>query len=173
MLLPKTVGGSLLVDEKQESELLDLITPKSSPNGGVDVTDDLKYNSAAFPFSLVTLSANNTYWFSFYLYSQDRSSERDPCDADGVGGWIDRKLCIFLVWQGRMDQVLGGKDHGLGWCWSGGWIEVCPCIASCLCVFLMLLALSLEPSPFSPHVGNTNCIASQCCQDPSRAEQDF
>ncbi|CED85619.1 Thioredoxin-like fold [Phaffia rhodozyma] len=38
------LAGKVLSNPSQKSQILELITPKTTPNGGVSVTDDLKYN---------------------------------------------------------------------------------------------------------------------------------
>ena len=72
-----------IVGEDKKGKLHDLLAHKTTPNGGTDVTDELKYTSA-FDRRFLAVEASLT------LYSQILPSELDSCLPNCSLGWPRR-----------------------------------------------------------------------------------
>lgn len=58
----------------------ELLKLKDSPNGGIAVTDDLKYTGACRPLRLLSINLTDC--------SQILATKLDPCVADCLVGWV-------------------------------------------------------------------------------------
>jgi hypothetical protein len=78
--------ASQTISKEEVEQFRDLLTIKGSPNGGVGVTDDLKYNSKLLhkPFSFWQV----IWQIAHNLSSQVRSSKQHSRFPDCTLGWI-------------------------------------------------------------------------------------
>lgn len=84
--LVKLAGEVPSIEQDKLPAILDLVTYKSTPNGGVDVTDDVKWHSASLSFlfslfsflslSVIIILNNNSHSLRF---SQSNSLVRTEC----------------------------------------------------------------------------------------------
>lgn len=77
----------------------ELLKHKGSPNGGVAVTDDLKYGGVCQPRDLFVLL------IPWSLFSQVLPAERDSRVTHSLVGWHHRSRNFELLGKGRMVEV--------------------------------------------------------------------
>ena len=96
-----------IIGSDKKEVLTDLLTHKTSPNGGTAVTDELKYTSTFDPrLSVIEVLLTS--------HSQVLPSEFDPCLPHCPLGWTRRKRHFQQLGRKGVDLLLGIQGSRLG-----------------------------------------------------------
>jgi hypothetical protein len=94
------------ISNEQIDAFRGLLILKTTPNGGVSVTDDLKYTSKS-------VSAGYHAILTDWIHSQILPTERGSCLPFGVVGRNTCQRGLELVGGSRVDAILGAEGCSL------------------------------------------------------------
>jgi hypothetical protein len=94
------------ISNEQIGAFRELLKLKSTPNGGVSVTDDLKYTSKS-------VSAGYHAVLMDRMHSQILPTERGSCLPFGIVGWNTCQRGLQLVGGSRVDAILDAEGFSL------------------------------------------------------------